>query len=154
MKHITRFLALFTLLLYEAVLNAQPIPGAGPNTNKPSLFTDMPDTLQISSADLMQLITIPEGQSVSILIGTKLQYNGMVMYNNINDQMEYSTVIIRSSNRSNSCFTLSKLADKDGNIFFRGQIISFKHADAFVLQPAGPGNYYFIKKRTDELLCE
>jgi hypothetical protein len=126
------------------------------NTNKPTLFSQFPDRIAISTKDLDALFTgAEESPSLSIQSADKktFTFSGKLIPTASKYDSKIRTLIIRSSNFSGATLTLSSSTLPDGTVEFSGRIISFKHGDLLILQRE-KGEYYLIKKNFRDLVNE
>lgn len=144
-----------SLLLTCVDTSAQEkIPVNEPNLNRPALFTNLPDIIPVSLADLQNLINVETGKDVSLRLGQSsiAGFNGQVVsradkYNNIH------SVVIRSSNFNGATLTLSSSTQPNGAVKFTGRIISFIHRDLYELQNQND-QYILVKKNFYDLINE
>lgn len=132
--------------------SAQDIPVREPDMNKPRLFQQLPQRLDINQNTLETILQYEEGRSVNVPFAPNLSIQGVVSsvanMNNIN-----KSVVIRSTNLPGAGFTLSKVTREDGTTYFTGRIISYQHGDAYEIVYEN-GSYFFNKKGFYDLINE
>lgn len=155
MKHLLLPGLCLSLLLCCADLPAQnKIPLNEPDTNKPALFTNLPDKIPVTIDDLQNLLKLETGKDANLRLGQSNAsgFQGKVVskadtYNNIH------SVVIRSSNFNGATLTLSSFTHPNGTVKFTGRIISFQHRDLYELQNQND-QYILIKKNFYDLVAE
>lgn len=125
-----------------------------PNRNKPRLFTQLPDRIDLRTDAISDLFNAPVGQpaSFSLADDNRSQFQGDV----ISAGMASSNVqrlVIRSTNFPGATFSVSKITQDDGSVVYRGRIISFSHGDVFILENK-EGRYQLVKKNFYDLVNE
>ena len=124
---------------------------------KPSLFAGFPDRIAVSINELKSVFSniAAKGTNVAIkfadekLPGFKGETVSIASkYNN-----SIQSVVIRSTQFNGATLTLSSSTTTDGAAHYTGRIISFEHGDLYVLQKEND-NYFFIKKKHDEVINE
>jgi hypothetical protein len=125
--------------------NAQKPPVKEPDTERPSLFKQLPQQSNCRINDLQTLLNNSIGTQVNIQIAENLQFQGTVI--SVADKYDNTvkSVVVRSSNFPGAALTFSKIKKEDGSFYFTGRIISYQHADAYEIVLAN-GQYTFVKK--------
>lgn len=141
--------ALLMGLLLQA--SAQlPTSGTADN-NKPFLFSDLPDTIQVDAARLDALVNQHMNDAVQVAFSPLFSLQGKVVSAAQAEQL--SSIVVKASNRLGAVFTLSRITEADGSKVFTGRILSRVHADAFELV-AADGRYLLVKRSHDDLVEE
>ena len=125
--------------------NAQTPPVKDPDTNRPSLFKQLPQRTNCRISDLESLLDYPVGKQVNVHIADNIQFVGTVSSVATKFENTIKSVVIRSINYEGAALTFSKITREDGSTYFAGRIISFKHDDAFEIVFEN-GEYSFVKK--------
>ena len=125
------------------------------NTSKPKLFSQFPDRIAINAKDLEALFTGAEvSPNISIQSADKtFNFSGKLVPTASKYDSKIRTLIIRSSNFSGATLTLSSSTLPDGTVEYSGRIISFQHADMYLLQKEND-QYFLIKKKLNEVINE
>jgi hypothetical protein len=100
---------------------------------KPTLFDAYPATISLSKTLITDAFSYNAGTSVSINISSNFKFAGTV----ISNQQKYDnlqTIMIRSSENSQSIFQISKITNKDNSISYAGLIINQDAADGYVIK--------------------
>lgn len=143
------------LLLFSCNISTaqKSLPVKEPDTNKPSLFKNLPSRISCRISNLESLLESPIGKKVSIRISDDIQFQGTV--SSVSSQLDNSikSVVIRSSNLQGAALTFSKVTREDRGIYFTGRIISFQHADVYEITNE-KGQYVFVKKGFYDMINE
>ena len=126
-----------------------------PDYNKPKLFSQLPERVQLNTADLAGLFNTGVGKATKLSLSdaTQLQFEGEVISSGSQNQNTLQSMVIRSTNFNGARFTISRITNPDGSIIYRGRIISFKHGDLLELQNLN-GQYTLVKKNFYDLVNE
>lgn len=141
------------LLIFKNRTVAQTVPINEPDYNKPKLFSDLPDSIPVSTTKLLSLFAIPESTSASIEISGSFSFEGYVLTNISKSNNTLQTLLIRLTSRSGSTFAISKITQPGREITITGRIISLKHSDGYTLI-AENNNYWFKKIKRHDLVVE
>lgn len=141
LQGITCLLFMFTCIFS----NAQKPPVKEPDTERPSLFKQLPQQSNCRINDLQLLLNNSIGTQVNIQIADNLQFQGTVISVANKYDNTVRSVVVRSSNFPGAALTFSKIKKEDGSIYFTGRIISYQHEDAYEIVLAN-GQYSFVKK--------
>jgi len=125
--------------------NAQKPPVKEPDTERPSLFKQLPPQANCRINDLQGLLNNSIGMQVNIQIADNLQFQGTVVSVANKYDNTVKSVVVRSSNFPGAALTFSKIKKEDGSFYFAGRIISYQHEDAYEIVFAN-GQYSFVKK--------
>ncbi len=123
-----------------------------PDHDRPKLFTDLPEKMNIDVQSLDALLLLPLGAEVSAPLTAKFRLSGNVI-SKAADNEKVKSVVIQSSNRQGATFTISRVQNSDGSLSYIGRMISFKHGDAYELKKEN-GAYTLIKKNFYDLVNE
>jgi hypothetical protein len=121
----------------------EKIPLNDPDYNKPKLFEDLPDKININPASLQNLFQLQTGQTVSIPFTATFSFTGQVV--STSNTANAISVVIRSTNRTGASFTFTKVFDTDYTVKYVGRIISFQHGDVYEIN--FENNQYYLKKK-------
>jgi len=128
-----------------------------PDHNKPSLFTSFPDKIPVDINELKNLFsnTAAKGKEVNLqFIDKKLPgFNGKIISATSKYNNTLRSVVVSSTRFNGATLTFSLSTTTDGTVRYSGRIVSFQHADLFVLENQN-GQYFLIKKKFHELINE
>lgn len=121
---------LLTCYLQSASQNVG-VPLNEPDYNKPQLFADLPQKMNLRLPELEELFNEATGTSVNLLVTDQLRFQGTIVSKSSEQDALIKSVVIRSTNRAGSVFTFTRLASPDGSFSYIGRIISTNHGDAY-----------------------
>ena len=128
-----------------------------PNKQKPLLFTALPTELSVSVADIEQLLLPAKsaGRSEELMQSERKISAFAVNYVSATSLYENKlySVVLRLKDFPGATLTLSSSTNPDGTVAYAGRIISFKHADMYMLVRKGEG-YVWEKKGLFEVVGE
>lgn len=142
------FFALFSLC---SSAQNQKIPITEPDYNKPLLFPDLPERIDINPAGLQYLFQLKMGESVNIPFTATFIFQGQVVSTSLASDSNVKSIVIKSSNRIGARLTFTKVMNADSSISYIGRIISLEHGDTFEIIHEN-GRYYFKKKGLYDLV--
>ncbi len=145
MKNLLQGILCLSLMCICINTSAQTPPVKEPDTNRPSLFQQLPQQMNCRIVDLESLLSYSVGGQVNIQIADNLQFQGIISSVATKYENRVKSVVVRSSNFQGAALTFSKITKEDGSTNFTGRIISFQHADAYEIVFAN-GQYSFVKK--------
>ena len=145
MKNLLQGITCLLFMLTCIFSNAQKPPVKEPDTERPSLFKQLPQQSNCRINDLQTLLNNSIGTQVNIQIAENLQFQGTVISVANKYDNTVKSVVVRSSNFPGAALTFSKIKKEDGSFYFTGRIISYQHADAYEIVLAN-GQYSFVKK--------
>jgi hypothetical protein len=124
---------------------------------KPFLFSGFPDRIAVDINDLKTVFSdiASKGTNVAIKFAdqTLPGFKGETVSTASKYNNSIQSVVIRSTQFNGATLTLSSSTATDGAARYTGRIISFQHADMYVLVKEN-GKYYFIKKKYDDIINE
>jgi hypothetical protein len=100
---------------------------------RPKLFADKPQTISLDKNILANAIASTEGSTVTLQLSNDFTFTGTVFSN----QVKYNnlqTMMIRSSENSNSIFQISKITNEDNTISYVGRLLNKDAADGYQLK--------------------
>ena len=129
------------------------IPLNEPDKTRPELFANLPDKIPVDMTALQNLLIAETGKDVSLkpTQGMNGSFEGKVISKA--DDNAFHSVVIRLGNFNGATFTLSSATQPNGAVYFTGRIISFRHADLYVLQSQND-QYILVKKNFYDLINE
>lgn len=144
---------LFALFYLQSTAQTASVPLNEPDYNKPKLFADLPERMNLNLAEAETLFSAAVGASVNKLVTTQLRIQGTVVsVSNAQDPFVKS-VVIRSSNRAGAVFTFTRITNADGSYSFIGRMISMQHSDAYEIVKEN-GQYMLSKTGLYDLFGE
>ncbi|HEX2629309.1 MAG TPA: hypothetical protein VHM26_09860 [Chitinophagaceae bacterium] len=152
-------IALLMVFIHRSV-SAQQDFLKEPDRNRPSLFSNVPETVSIPVALLDHVSSLTTGSAVDISLGGTFHYKGTVASSTVQNEGKLLTVIVTSSTGPSgptlpgSFLTLSRVVHDDKTISYIARILSFQHADCMVLKENADHSYSFIKKKFYDIVGE
>ncbi len=146
----------FVLLMLDAAAQSKA-PINEPNLQKPRLFAALPTELSMSVADMEQLLLPAKSAARSedlmrsekkIAVFTANYVSATSLYEN-----KVHSVVLRLKDFPGATLTLSSSTNPDGTVAYAGRIISFQHADMYMLVKKGEG-YWWEKKGFYDVVAE
>lgn len=143
------------LCSFTSFAQDKPAPVNEPNLNKPRLFSNLPDRIQLNADDISGLFSQTVGRSTSIRLqgDQPAAFEGALVSSASMEDNRVHTIVVRSTNYNGANLTLTKITGADGQVKYRGRIISFAHGDLFELEYQG-GQYVLVKKNFYDLVNE
>lgn len=147
--------AICLLLLCNSIkISAQKkLPVREPDTNRPSLFKNLPSRINCNISNLESLLESPIGRKVSIRITDEILFQGIISSVSSQENNSLKSIVIKSSNIQGAALTFSKVTKDDGSFYFSGRIISFQHEDGYEITNE-KGEYSFVKKKFYDMVSE
>ena len=121
--------------------------------NKPKLFKDLPERINVSLKNFDDVFNLDMGKSVDLPFASNFQCSGVIVSKAEDAKANVKSIVIRLANKPGATLTLSRSINEDNTISYRGNIMSFKHGDAYDLANEN-GSYYFVKKGLYDLIDE
>ena len=154
MKILKTGLLCLLLSLCAARASAQVIGASRHGTlKKPELFHDLPRRMDINAQSLAPLFRKEIGEDVMMPLASGFTLAGVVVSKSSTAEMQYKTVVIRSTNRPGATLTITGVRSKDGSIQYSGRMLSLKHSDAYEMKNEG-GQLALEKKDLADLVSE
>lgn len=148
---------LVCLIVCARVSAQNKIPTVTPDSNKPKLFSNLPDRIPVEINELQSLFAgdSAAGKDVQMRFADRklAGLNGRVVSNTTKYDNKIHTLIIRSSNFSGATLTLSSSIQPDGTVKYIGRIISFQHGDLYELEKQND-QYVLVKKNFRDLVSD
>ena len=143
-------LLLFSCLFSQA--QDKKIPVNDPDYNKPKLFADLPQKMNLQITQLANLFDFAVGSSVNVQVTENLLILGTVVSKSDEKDISIKTVVIRSTNKQGAILTFSKTINNE-EVSYRGRIMSRDNGDAFdIIQEKG--QYFLQKKNLYDIISE
>jgi len=144
--------AFFSLCCFRSAAQ-EKIPLNNPNYNKPKIFDDQPQKVNLKVADLESLFDLSVGSAVTAKFSKNFFLHGTVMSKSDDADVTVKSVIIKATNRKGAVFTFTRITGKDGSFTYRGRLLSRDSGDAFELVKEN-GEYFLEKKDYHEIIAE
>lgn len=120
---------------------------------KPSLFSDLPEKLNLNVPALEALFNLPAGQSIHVPFGGSFTLSGVIISKSDPNDTNVKTVVIKSSNRKGAALTFTRIRKENGSFSYLGRMFSYNHRDAFELIFES-GHYFLAKKKSLDIINE
>ena len=121
--------------------------------NKPKIFTDLPNKMQLSLPMLEGMLNDEVGKKINFTLGQGFQFHGVVVSKSDATDKHTRTVVVKATNRQGVTFTFTRNTNGDGTYNYMGRMLSFKHGDAFeIVEEAG--QLVMLKKEQHDLFEE
>ena len=117
---------------------------------KPSLFTNLPATINFTESQLNDLFIAAKGQPVNLATLNNFILTGSVASNTVK-YSNLQTIIIALPAFKNTLFSLSKQTAQNNKNTFVGRILNPFYNDGFELKHDAAGNYQLIKINTEKI---
>lgn len=121
--------------------------------NKPKLFKELPDRINLDLSKFEYVFDFEVGQNVSLPLSQNFTLKGAVVSRAEDVAANVKSVVVKSTNRVGATLALSRIINENNTITYRGRIMSFKHGDAYEVV-AENGAYFLIKKGLYDLYDE
>jgi len=152
MKTLTNGIFCLFLSCTFFVATGQP-PINEPDYNKPKLFEDVPERLNVRLNDFEKLLDAPIGQSINIPLHGMASLNGHVVSKSDVTDTRVQSVVIKLTNRKGANFTFTRITNNEGHLEYSGRIISREYGDCLEIV-LDHGQYVFRKVGLYDLLTE
>jgi hypothetical protein len=139
----------------SAIAQNQQIPLNEPDLNKPRLFNDLPDRIQLNNNELENYFASPVGSrtQLNLSTGVNQKFEGDLVSISSRSQDGLQTAIVRSTNYNGARLTLSRKDNADGTVTYIGRIISFQSGDLYEVQNL-QGQWFLVKRNFYDLVNE
>ena len=152
MKTLTNgLLCLFFSCSFITAVSQPPVNE--PDYNKPKLFQDLPEKLNVRLHDFEALLEAPLGQSVNIPLHGMASLNGHIVSKSDVTDTRVKSVVVKLTNRKGANFTFTRIANEKGSPEYLGRIISREYGDSLEIS-LEDGQYVFRKVGLYDLLAE
>ena len=141
------------MLQVAAQQDTKKLPISQYDYNKPKLFKDLPDRINVPLKDFDNVFDFEVGKSVDLPFASNFQFTGTVVSKAEDVASNVKSIVIKSTNKIGATLALSRMINPDNTITYRGRIMSFKHGDAYEIANEN-GSYYLVKKGLYDLYEE
>jgi hypothetical protein len=148
-KQIQLILVCLVLVLHDQI-HAQEPPATlrEKKLSKPSLFTSLPEQLEVASTELHRILSGDLNEKISSQLSSQFQLVGFVVDKNQHTPGSL-TMNIRLQNYDNALFNLTIRFLADNSTSIQGRILHPKYGD--VLELYKEGDRYYLKKISQRL---
>lgn len=146
MKHI----APYALVLLFMIL-AAPGFSQNPPSIKPKQFSQYPDIINCTQAELDKVFNLSSGQAVSMNFSNDFSFGGDII-SKINRYSNLQSAVVKSPAFNNTIFNLSKRINPDNSITYVGHILNKDFFDGYELKRNADGSYQLKKFETDKVM--
>jgi hypothetical protein len=141
------------MLQVAAQQDTKKLPVSQYDFNKPKLFKDLPDRINVPLKNFDNVFDFEVGKSVDLPFASNFQFSGTVVSKAEDVASNVKSIVIKSTNKVGATLALSRMINPDNTITYRGRIMSFKHGDAYEIANEN-GSYYLVKKGLYDLYEE
>ncbi len=133
------------VFLLNGQVHAQEPPAAlrEKKLSKPSLFTSLPEQLEVASTELHRILSGDVNEKINAQLSSQFQVVGLVVDKNQHTPGSL-TMNIRLQNYDNALFNLTIRFLADNSTSMQGRILHPKYGD--VLELYKEGDRYYLKK--------
>ena len=118
---------------------------------KPKQFSNFPEIINCSEAELSKVFAAAPGQDISLTFSNNFIFTGSIK-SNLSRYTNLQSAVIVSPDYSNTIFSVSKISNADGTISYVGRIINKNYFDGFELKKNESGTYQLKKVETDRVI--
>jgi hypothetical protein len=139
------FTCIFSMLFILFSQGQGNSPVKEPDYNKPKMFADLPEVMNINTSELESLIALPMGGSIQSVLADAFPLKGIVVSRSGDATTSVRSIVIRLINRPGSTFCISQVKTDDGQVKFIGRVMSMNNSDAFEI--AKLNDQYVLRKK-------
>lgn len=118
-----------TLCYLQGAAQKASVPLNEPDYNKPKLFADLPQRMNLKVKEMASLFNLPVGTVINAEATEHFRLKGTIVSKA--EDATVKSVVIRSTNKQGAIFTFTKVVNADGSSHYMGRMISRQHGDAF-----------------------
>ena len=144
---------LLTVCFLQSSAQKTGVPLNEPDYNKPKLFADLPEKIDINVSSLDLLFNEQNGKSVSVNFTPNISLHGVVVSRAKDDLAKSNSIVIKLTGRIGAIFSFTKIENGDGTFNYVGRIISRQHIDAYEIAK-DKGQFVLQKKSLYDLYSE
>lgn len=131
----------------------EKIPINQPDYNKPKLFEDLPQKMNLTISDMESLFDLSVGTPVMAKLTKTFHFKGIIVSKSGNLGTSVRSVVINSTTRKGAVLTFTRITNEDGSFIYRGRILSKESIDAYEIVKEN-GQYILQKKNYFEMVRE
>jgi hypothetical protein len=126
-----------------------------PDYNKPKVFDDLPQKMNLTISDMESLFDLSVGTPVLAKLTKSFHFKGTIVSKSGNAETTVRSVVIKSTTntRQNAVLTFTKINNGNGDYTYKGRIISNASIDAYEIIKEN-GQYILQKKNYYEMVRE
>jgi hypothetical protein len=126
-----------------------------PDYNKPKVFDDLPQKMNLTISDMESLFDLSVGTPVLAKLTKSFHFKGTIVSKSGNAETTVRSVVIKSTTntRQNAVLTFTKINNGNGDFTYKGRIISNASIDAYEIIKE-KGQYILQKKNYYEMVRE
>ena len=117
-----------------------------PDYNKPKLFEDLPQKMNVTIPDMESLLTLSVGAPVTAKLSKSFYIKGTIVSKSGDSASAVRSVVIKSTNRQGAVLTFTRIKDTDGSFVYRGRIMSRDNSDAYEI--VKENDQYVLEKKS------
>lgn len=144
---------LLSLCAFGANAQQTAAPFNEPDYNKPKIFADLPQRMQLNVDVLETLLNTEVGKNINVFIAPGFNFHGVIVSKSDASSAHTQSVVIKSINRQGATLTFTRNQNEEGGYSYLGRILSFKHGDAFEVAQED-GKLVLVKKELYDLFNE
>ncbi len=146
---------LLSVCMFQAAAQqvTKKLPISQYDYNKPKLFKELPNRINVSFKTIDNVFDVEVGKSVDLPFALNFQISGTVVSKAEDLSANVKSIVIKSTNKVGATLTISRIINNDNSITYRGRIMSFHHGDAYEITNEN-GSYAFVKKGLYDLYEE
>jgi hypothetical protein len=134
-------LALSALLCFSTEVFSQEVPLNEPDYNKPRIFSDLPEKMDLRIPETERLFKLKAGDAVTVQLTNELMLKGTIL--SIGGQENSKSLVFKATNRGNAVLSISRI-QIDGNIIYNGRIMNRDNGDALLIKKEN--DVYVVQK--------
>lgn len=144
MKHVASFAIMLLFVFIATSAHSQTV-------NRPKQFSNYPDVITCSEAELTRIFNSTPGQDISLSFSHNFLFAGNVL-NNVVKYSNLQSAVIKSPAFNNSVFSISRITAADNTVSYVGRIIHKDYFDGYELKKNAAGAYQLIKVETGRVM--
>lgn len=146
---------LLSVCMFQAAAqqDTKKLPVSQYDYNKPKLFKELPNRINVSFKNMDHVFDFEVGKSVDLPLALNFQFSGVVVSKAEDASANVKSIVIKSTNKIGATLALSRIINSDNSITYRGRIMSFQHGDAYEITNEN-GSYALVKKGLYDLYEE
>lgn len=147
--------ALFSMSYFYPAAQEELHINSQPDYNKPKLFEDLPQKMNLTISDMESLFDLSVGTPVIAKLTENFPFKGAIVSKSGSAETPVRSVVIKSttSTRHGAVLTFTKIRKEDGSYLYRGRIISRESIDAYEIVKENE-QYVLQKKKYYEMVRE
>ena len=133
------------MLSAAAQQDTKKLPISQYDYNKPKLFKELPNRINVSFKNMDNVFDFEIGKTVNLPLALNFPFAGVVVSKAEDASANVKSIVIKSTNKIGATLALSRIINDDNTITYRGRIMSFQHGDAYEITNEN-GSYALVKK--------